>query len=104
MFVEINNEKYAVKFAHDSKGEQAKNSSGKEVTIGRHSKCTITKFLGETEEFVSHGVALCHTKDNFNKEKGRQTALERALKDAEFGKDIRTAFWNKYKTWKIVRF
>ena len=110
MFVEINGEKYAVKFSHDSKGEQAKTPSGKIVTVNRNSKCTITKIdiptaaPGVTEEFVGHGIALCHSKDNFDKEKGRQTALARALEDSDFDKDTRTVFWKNYRIWKITRF
>lgn len=104
MFIEIGGEKHAVKFKHDSIGEKALNSSKKLVTVNRHTECVISKFVQNVEEVVGKGIALCHSSDNFDKEKGRQKALARALENAEYGKDIRSIFWEAYRNWKIKRF
>lgn len=104
MFVEINGVKYVVRFQHDTQGEQAISPNGKSVTINRYSKCVITLAESPEEAFVASGMAICHPKDNFNKEKGRQNALTRALLNANLAKEVRKFFWEKYRTWKINRF
>lgn len=105
MFVEINGETYVVKFQHDSKGELAKDRSGKTITVNRFSKCIITKIAESDQETpIGVGTALCHSLDNFDKEKGRQKALGRALEASNLNKDTRTIFWGSYRNWKVKRF
>ena len=42
------------------------------------------------------GLAYCSINDNFERAIGRKIALTRALKDAGFDKDTRTAIWKEY--------
>ena len=57
----------------------------------RKTHCTI---LDESDNVVSHGVAKCSVKDQFNKNTGRKVALTHALE--LFGKWERGQVWNAY--------
>lgn len=106
MIVVIDNQEYMVHFTHVN--EEAVTSRkltnyGQELAPAkRHTECKIlvpSEVEGEMPGFISIGYAKCHPKDNFNKEKGRQLSLSKALEDAEFDKETRTAFWNAYRNW-----
>lgn len=47
------------------------------------------------DEELSRGYSVLHLNDNFNKHKGVQVALGRALRDGEFSKKDRTAIWSQ---------
>lgn len=48
------------------------------------------------EVFIAMGTAKCSKLDNFEKEKGRKTALARAMKNARLHKDVRVKIWSGY--------
>lgn len=110
MIVEIKDKKYMVQFTHVQKGgkviqRKLSGSPIEETPLERHTRCKIlldqnTEDLG----FISIGYARCHPNDNFNKEKGRQFSLNKALDDTSFSKEERTIFWNAYRNWGKKRF
>lgn len=92
--------KMYVKFAH----EKLEKVSDYEKEL-RTTSCVITKEgSDERHEFLGYGAVKCYHKDFFNKEVGRQKALARALEDTEFTKEVRTIFWENYRTWGKQRF
>lgn len=65
--------------------------------VPAYTQCWITE--RDTQQFVSKGFALCSSKDNFNREKGRKVSLSRALKN--FPKEKRTEVWTLYFMRKV---
>jgi hypothetical protein len=105
MFVKIEGVDHVVKFQHDSQGEVALNKAGKQIRVNRYSKAIISELKEANKEKVKGvGTSLCHSLDNFDKEKGRQKALSRALEAGNFSKTARTIFWETYRNWKKERF
>lgn len=80
----VNNE-YAIGFKHTSQDSV------------RATKCFIYQVdnnrLGAV---VGTGVAYCHYKDQFNKEKGRKLALRRAVQEAFPRGPERVSVWDAY--------
>jgi hypothetical protein len=63
----------------------------------KHVTCFIARG-DEPHELAFHGRASLHPNDygRFSKETGRKLALARALANAEFTKNERSAFWAAY--------
>lgn len=97
MKINIDGRDYSFKFYHKNDQPQI-DKDGKpiptEVPLERATTCII---FNEEGVEVSSGVANVHPKDNFNKEKGRQIALARAISD--WDKPYRTQVWDEYRTW-----
>lgn len=111
MIVNLNDKTYLVQFTHinEQKQKVSKLSSGTKggyKPLVRHTECKILTPIEDAEMpgFISIGYAKCHPNDNFNKEKGRQLSLKKALEDSEFSKEERKVFWMHYKNWGKERF
>jgi hypothetical protein len=88
MKVQVKNNIYYISFKHE-------NNCGKE-DCRSYTHCSIKK---EGEEIpVGIGTAQLSLKDTYNKEKGRKITLVRALANAGFSKEVKTAFWEQYRT------
>jgi len=56
----------------------------------------ISIALSKDNTEIARGVAICHDKDQFNKEVGRKKALRRAISEISLSKDERKAIWDDY--------
>lgn len=92
MYFKYNDEELVFKFEHQPQPEDAEGNK-----TPRYTKCTVTKVAND--EFVAQGVARVHPNDNFDREKGRQYALGRALQEF-VPKAERLPFWQAYQNWK----
>lgn len=111
MIVNLNNKVYLVQFTHINEQKQkvsklSSDTKGEYRPLIRHTECKILTPIEDTEMpgFISIGYAKCHPNDNFDKERGRQISLSKALEDAEFSKEERKVFWDIYKNWGTQRF
>lgn len=102
--VDINGEKYKVKFSyHDDNKIPAYTSKEWEGVSADFwnladiiTKCEILS--GDKTKVLAEGRAFCSIRDHFNKPYGRKLAFSRALKNSRFSKEEREAFWEKHFT------
>ena len=95
MKINIDGRDYSFKFYHKNDGDpKPKLSTSEYKPVERATTCII---FNEAGEEVGSGTANVHPKDNFNKEKGRQIALARAISNMD--KKYRTQIWKEYRTW-----
>jgi len=91
MIFNYNGAKYYIKFQHQTKASE---------DSPRNTLCTISN---EEGVIINDGTSIVHPKDhNFDKEKGRQLSLARAI--SEWDKPARTELWNQYRNWGKARF
>lgn len=91
MILNINGLKLFVKFQHNTKISE---------TEPRSTMCTISSEAGV---ILNDGCSIVHPKDhNFDKEKGRQISLARAI--SQWDKPIRAEVWKEYRNWGKPRF
>ena len=96
MIINIDGRNYSFKFYH--KNDQPSTSKlSKKVEQTPLERATTCIIFNEEGVEVSSGVANVHPKDNFNKEKGRQIALSRAI--SKWDKEYRAQVWEEYRTW-----
>ena len=80
-----------IKFQHnyiyhtDSQGHNTKTPVSTKAVI-----------IDKDEQVVAEKVAICSSKDTFEKAKGRKIALSRALMASHFSKEERKEIWNRY--------
>lgn len=99
MIVEVNNEKYYVRWSHrnpNGKGEPREIRKGLSYPDRGASYCLITK-NEPSGPIVGVGSALVFHKDNFDKETGRKETLKRALISSIFNRAEKELFWNKLR-------
>ena len=97
MIINIDGRNYSFKFFHKNDQPVSISKLSKKVEQTPLERATTCIIFNEEGVEVSSGVANVHPKDNFNKEKGRQIALARAISD--WDKPYRTQVWNEYRTW-----
>ena len=93
MKINIDGRDYSFKFYHKN-DQPAIDKKAEETPIERATTCII---FNEQGDEVASGTANVHPKDNFNKEKGRQISLARAI--SSWDKPYRTQVWDEYRTW-----
>lgn len=101
MILNIKGAKLFVKFQHNTTVKYSSTTSkAKKHRIPRSTTCTISN---EEGIILADGVSFVHPTDHqFDKEKGRQLSLSRAISGWE--KDARSQAWETYRTWGKERF
>lgn len=95
-FATVNGIERKVFFKHTKEERTVMQKDGKEATA-IHPIATTCRILDkETNNEVAVGVAKCHPNDNFEYERGRKTALTRAIKNTGFTRDQRATVWAAY--------
>ena len=97
MIINIDGRNYSFKFFHKNDQPVSISTLSKKVELTPLERATTCIIFNEEGVEVSSGVANVHPKDNFNKEKGRQIALARAI--SKWDKSYRTQVWDEYRTW-----
>ena len=97
MIINIDGRNYSFKFFHKNDQPVSTSKLSKKVEQTPIERATTCIIFNEEGVEVSSGVANVHPKDNFNKEKGRQIALGRAISNMD--KKYRTQIWEEYRTW-----
>lgn len=102
MIINIDGKNYSFKFYHENPPtcRMETNANGEEYAVPivpTPERATTCIIFNEQGDEVAEGVANVHPKDNFNKEKGRQIALARAI--SKWDKPYRTQVWDEYRTW-----
>lgn len=89
-------ENKAINFRHQTiQHPFLKKNVGYEFLDCRSTTCEIVTVNGnEIVDVVTSGVAICHPSDNFNKEIGRKTSLQRAVE--KLHREERVQIWNAY--------
>lgn len=97
------NDNKAIDFRHvtieDNRSEAKRNlrMSGNTMPTRRATVCDIVEVIGEKPyKIIASGMAKCDSRDNYNKERGRKTALKLALKNAGMSRNERTRVWDAY--------
>ena len=96
MIINIDGRNYSFKFYHKN-DQPATSKLSKKIEQTPLERATTCIIFNEEGDEVAEGTANVHPKDNFNKEKGRQIALSRAI--SKWDKEYRTQVWNEYRTW-----
>ena len=97
MIINIDGRNYSFKFFHKNDQPVSTSKLSKKVEQTPIERATTCIIFNEEGVEVSSGVANVHPKDNFNKEKGRQISLARAIKT--WDKEYRSQIWDEYRTW-----
>lgn len=86
MIVNFEDKHYVIKFEHDTKNGNDRNS-------------TVAKMFEITPEkkkvFMDYGVSYCAKKDRFNRAKGRKVAMTKLLKNFD-SHDFKKTCWDYY--------
>ena len=86
MHVTIDERNYSVIWRYDS------------VQKKKYLQKITTCSLKRGDEVIATGNTVCYKGDCFRKNEGRKISMARALHGvAQFGKEVRTQFWNAYR-------
>lgn len=105
MIVAVGDQKYVVKFFHETVGEPLLTKKGKPIHNSgkRYTKCTIREITKEKKDFLGVGYAKCHQEDPFIKETGRVISLTKALEDTGLNTTSKLAILVAYKSRKPIK-
>jgi len=100
MVIEVEQEKYNVRFHADKKSETHLDGSTKVLTI-----CEIYRLSEEPvrKDMVGKGIARQNRKDQHSKKAGRKIAFGLALKSMTTNKVLRRTFWDIYNEGKFSK-
>jgi hypothetical protein len=93
-------DKYKITFEHMDYGHPL-SLPGTNAEFTHVTYCYIDVLVDEDYALLSTGQALCSASDIFEKAIGRKVSLTRALKNAGFDRETRTAIWKEY--WSLVK-
>lgn len=97
MKITLDGRVYSFKFYHKNDQPTSGSKLSLKVEPAPLERATTCIIFNEDGVEVNSGTANVHPKDNFNKEKGRQIALGRAISNMD--KEYRTQIWEEYRTW-----
>jgi hypothetical protein len=93
MKVELGEGLFIVQWKHRKLTKAEESVHCNKNTITHITECDI---FDERYILIGHGVSLCSSVDQFKKSTGRKISLTRALNDANFSREQRTEFWDRY--------